>query len=357
MTRLLCAAVALASMGVPAAAGAQSLGDAARRSEASRKTGGATTLVFDERDLDPALARQEVYAFELDEGRWRRFVRANNAVTAVFRASPGILQRLQALQASSVRSLERFVQREPALVEALAEAGTDPHEYSYTQLALVVAISVANSGSDVLEQAPDRVRANVAFLRARAGELRDLAPRIAALEIRMSAPPAAPRAAAPSAAGAPPAPASDGAGVKGTGPEVPDFTFVDFTGGSRRLSEFRGRYVLLDFWGSWCGPCRSEVPFMKEAYARFQSRGLEVIGMDYEQGASVAEVRAYLQQQGVTWTFATPDSVRDVIVTGFQVSSFPTLVLLDPEGRIIAAPTPMLRREQLARTLDRILPR
>jgi thiol-disulfide isomerase/thioredoxin len=182
-----------------------------------------------------------------------------------------------------------------------------------------------------------------------------IAPRLAQFKLRMAPPPTA--AAAAGAGSLPAAAEPVTGGMTGTGPEVPDFTFVDFDGGKRMLSEFRGRYVLLDFWGSWCRPCRTEIPYMKEAYARFRPRGLEVIGMDYEEGASVADVRAYLQQQGVTWTFATPDSVRGIIVDGFQVRSFPTLVLLDPAGRMMAVPTPMLRGTQLAATLDRVLPR
>lgn len=152
-------------------------------------------------------------------------------------------------------------------------------------------------------------------------------------------------------------PEADRGGLSGTGPEVPDFAFVDFSGVNRTLSEFRGRYVLLDFWGSWCGPCRREVPYMKDAYARFRSRGLEVIGMDYEQGASVQQVRDYLQEQGVTWTFATPDSVQDVIMNRFQISSFPTLWLIDREGRLLETRSAMLRGDQLARTLEFVLPR
>ena len=354
MNRLLYAAPALVWLALTPAVAAQSLADAARRSAASRKAGGSTTLVFDERDLDPALARREVYAVRLDDARWARFVAADTAVAGALGNDPAILQRLQAMRGSTVRSLERFVQREPALVAALASVGVRPSEYTSTQLALVLAIAEIGSTPERLEELPPAVRANVAFLEGRPRDVAQIAPRTARWKLRMAPPPTAaiPVAAAAGAT----APAPPGGGVKGTGPEGPDFAFTDFDGASRTLSEFRGRYVLLDFWGSWCGPCRREVPYMKDAYARFRSRGLEVIGMDYEEGASVAEVRGYLQQEGVTWTFATPDSVRDVIVNGFQVSSFPTLVLLDPDRRILPVSSRMLRGPELARTLDRVLP-
>ena len=352
MNRLLSAALAVVWLGPSGAAG-QSLAEAARESAERKKARASSTVVFDERDLNPALARDEVYAFTLDDARWERFVVAERAVAGAVEKDPTIVTRLERMRASSVRSLERFVQREPSLVEALSSVGVEPYEYTYTQLALVLAIAEIGSAPDRLEELPSAVRANVGFLKSRRAEVERMARRLAHLNVRLAPPPtAAVRADAPAAA----ASAALAGGMKGTGPEVPDFAFVDFNGGHRTLSEFRGRYVLLDFWGSWCGPCRREVPYMKEAYARFRSRGLEVIGMDYEEGASVAQVRTYLQQQGVTWTFATPDSVRGVIIDGFQVSSFPTLVLLDPAGRMMGVPTGMLRGPELARTLDRVLP-
>src|SRR5215475_13395190 len=57
------------------------------------------------------------------------------------------------------------------------------------------------------------------------------------------------------------------------GSALPDFQFTDFNGKKRRLSEFRGKYVLIDFWGTWCGPCRRELPYLKAAYRNFQPRG------------------------------------------------------------------------------------
>ncbi len=123
------------------------------------------------------------------------------------------------------------------------------------------------------------------------------------------------------------------------------------------MSEFRGRYVLLDFWGSWCAPCRAELPFAKDAYARFRSRGFEIVGLNYERGATPAEVRKVLMNNGVQWTFSTADSVRDLITTRFRIESFPTVILIGPDSMVIEARSGSLHGAQLARTLDRILPK
>jgi thiol-disulfide isomerase/thioredoxin len=187
--------------------------------------------------------------------------------------------------------------------------------------------------------------------------LKQVEPRITQLELRIAPPASGGASAASAVAAAAASPDAATGGVKGLGPEVPDFSFTDYGGGARKLSEFRGRYVLLDFWGTWCGPCREEIPFLKEAYSRFQSRGLEVLGMDYEQGATAAEVQAFISSQGMNWPIASADSVKDTIVSRFGVSSFPTLMLIDPDGRVLETNSNVLRGEQLAKTLDLVLPK
>jgi thiol-disulfide isomerase/thioredoxin len=355
MIRTLCCAAVLAGTAT-SGLHAQSLADLARKTDEARKKSASKPMVFDERDLNPALARRELYEVKLDEARWKRFVEANRAVSRALEADAALLKRLETLNGASVRALERFFQREPALLETLKASGTTPSEHAFTQLAMVLAIEEGAGGPEQIEGLPPAVQSNIAFLKAHQRDVAALPERTTKLTVRVAPPAGVAVAAAVDTSVTTPA-ASRESGLSGTGPEVPDFAFVDFNGARRTLGEFRGRYVLLDFWGSWCGPCRREVPYMKAAYEQFKSRGLEVIGMDYEQGATEQQVRAYLQQQGVTWTFATPDSVKDVIMNQFQISSFPTLWLVDREGRLLETRSAMLRGEQLARTLDFVLPK
>ncbi|MBO0861793.1 MAG: TlpA family protein disulfide reductase [Chloracidobacterium sp.] len=144
------------------------------------------------------------------------------------------------------------------------------------------------------------------------------------------------------------------------GAELPDFQFTDFNGKKRRLSEFRGKYVLIDFWGTWCGPCRRELPYLKAAYRNFQPRGLEILGLDTDEPAILPHVKAILEKNELTWTQARLESIREVIQS-YRVHSYPSTLLLDPEGKIISLNQtqkgqPSLRGQDLLKSLDRLLP-
>jgi thiol-disulfide isomerase/thioredoxin len=344
----------------PAAHG-QSLGEIARKIEESRKAAGES-VVFDERDMNPELARRDLLAFRLDPLRWLRFVEVDRHIAAALQEDGSVLQRLAGLNYTSLRSVGRFFQREPVIARLLQGANLDPQVYASTYLAAKLALS---NLPDALEPT---VMANAAFLKTRHHETRALAIPLDILSLHALTLPApraftAPPATSSRARAAAPAPmrppAMDDGGVidMSEGAQIPDFDFIDFNGRRRQLSDFRGRYLMLDFWGSWCPPCRAEVPFVKDAYARFGSRGFDVLALDSERDATVEQVRDYLNANGVQWTFATPDSVRALINTRFQIESFPRVLLLGPDGRVLEARNSALRGEDLARTLDRILPK
>jgi thiol-disulfide isomerase/thioredoxin len=120
------------------------------------------------------------------------------------------------------------------------------------------------------------------------------------------------------------------------GSRVPDFEFTDLNGLSRKLSDFKGRYVLLDFWGTWCAPCVRDFPVLKALRDRFRDRGFEILGMDFEHSRPAAGVKVFLEGKGVDWPIAAPESVKDLIQNRFRIHGYPTLVLLDPDGVVVA---------------------
>ena len=146
-----------------------------------------------------------------------------------------------------------------------------------------------------------------------------------------------------------------------TGTSVTDFDFIDFTGKSRRFSEFRGRVVLLDFWASWCSPCLADIPQLKSVYQKYRAQGFDIIGMDSEtlgqtdvdaEFAKDAQMKAreIVSTRGVSWTQATAESSLPVAAGMFGIQNLPAKVLIDRNGKIVA-------RIKDVSDLDQILPR
>ena len=128
-----------------------------------------------------------------------------------------------------------------------------------------------------------------------------------------------------------------------------DFPFTDFTGKSRKLSEFRGKFVLLDYWATWCKPCLADIPKIKELYEKHKAGGFEIVGMDSETlgdddgdadpefAKETAErAKQIVATRGVTWTQATAATAVPVAKKVFGVKALPTKILIDKEGKEIA---------------------
>ncbi|HWM94278.1 MAG TPA: TlpA disulfide reductase family protein [Thermoanaerobaculia bacterium] len=137
------------------------------------------------------------------------------------------------------------------------------------------------------------------------------------------------------------------------GASLPDFAFTDLEGRQRRLSELRGKVVLLDFWGTWCGACIDELPRLREAYKTWRGKGFEILGMDFADELDVQ--KAFLAENELPWLHATAASVADLVDRSFRVRAFPTKILLDREGRIVSVGDPgqpPLREEELLKTVE-----
>lgn len=139
------------------------------------------------------------------------------------------------------------------------------------------------------------------------------------------------------------------------GDVMPAFAFTDFEGRARRLSEFRGKYLLLDFWGTWCGPCLAEFPTLRTARERFADRGFEILGIDYEKGGTLEHARAVVKERGVTWPNAAPDSVKELVEDVLRITAFPTKILVGSDGRVVAWLGFDVTGDALLRRLDSLI--
>jgi peroxiredoxin len=118
---------------------------------------------------------------------------------------------------------------------------------------------------------------------------------------------------------------------------APDFTLADLLGQPVTLSSLRGRYVLLDFWASWCKPCRAENPYVLAAYQRFRDQGAGFTVLSVSLDEKLAAWQQAVQQDGLPWTqVADPQGVRGSTGHLYQLVGIPATFLLDPTGRIVA---------------------
>jgi thiol-disulfide isomerase/thioredoxin len=136
---------------------------------------------------------------------------------------------------------------------------------------------------------------------------------------------------------------------------APDFSFETIKGEKHRLSEFRGRYVLLDFWGSWCGPCLQEIPNLVQVYEEFRDRGLVMISISNDASASKwdqEKLADYAKKKGMSWTQVLDDP-DNTIHKLYRIQFWPNLFLIDREGKVLQRQG--LRGEEIMKTLSALL--
>ncbi|HMH34739.1 MAG TPA: TlpA disulfide reductase family protein [Puia sp.] len=114
------------------------------------------------------------------------------------------------------------------------------------------------------------------------------------------------------------------------GTEAFNFTHTDINSQPLSLSSFRGKYVLLDFWGSWCVPCRKGNPHLKELYYHYKNRGFDIIGIAKDDNTKDAWIKAVVKD-GLPWH----QILCETLDTKYNVTSYPTKILIDKQGLVI----------------------
>ena len=116
---------------------------------------------------------------------------------------------------------------------------------------------------------------------------------------------------------------------------APDFTMNDTEGKPVSLSQYKGQYVLVDFWASWCGPCRGENPNVVAAYKKYKNKNFTVLGVSLDEDKD-AWMKA-IQKDGLTWKHISDlKGWQSAVVPVYGIEGIPYNVLLDPEGKILA---------------------
>ena len=139
-----------------------------------------------------------------------------------------------------------------------------------------------------------------------------------------------------------------------TNPAAPDFSLETIDGDTFRLSQHQGKVVVLNFWATWCGPCRHEIPDFIELQRQHSDRGLQFVGVALQRGAGTDAVRRYVEHMGINYPVGVDDGTIAQKYGG--VRRLPTTVVIGPEGTVRQRIPGVVPVKMLRSGLERLLP-
>ncbi|HMK19905.1 MAG TPA: TlpA disulfide reductase family protein [Chitinophagaceae bacterium] len=121
------------------------------------------------------------------------------------------------------------------------------------------------------------------------------------------------------------------------GKTAPEISLPDTEGRTVKLSSFRGKYVLVDFWASWCGPCRRENPNVVQAFNQFKNKNFTILGVSLDRPGQKEAWTQAIKEDNLTWTHISDLKYwQSEVVPLYQLSGIPFNVLVDPDGKVVA---------------------
>lgn len=154
-------------------------------------------------------------------------------------------------------------------------------------------------------------------------------------------------------------PDQDNAGAQPTQPSAPaavvgapapDFELTDLDGNVVRLSDYRGKAVLVNFWATWCGPCKAEMPLLQDRYTTLRNSGLVILAVNI--GEDEALVRPYVEDLGLDFAIVLDPELA--VNDEYRVLGYPTTITVDRDGNVVDVHVGAWLDEQLDAVLSRL---
>ncbi|MGI8608479.1 MAG: TlpA family protein disulfide reductase [Candidatus Dormibacteria bacterium] len=124
--------------------------------------------------------------------------------------------------------------------------------------------------------------------------------------------------------------------------DAPNFTLVGLDGKTHSLSEYRGHVVLVNYWATWCIPCRAEIPELEVSYKKHQADGVVFLGVDWKEGTD--QVAPFVDERQVTYPILLDSQGK--AYTAYQVVALPETFVIDKQGRIAVHRTGLATRDK-----------
>lgn len=131
-------------------------------------------------------------------------------------------------------------------------------------------------------------------------------------------------------------------------------TFEGLDGKPLALADFKGKPLLVNFWATWCQPCRKEIPDLIEVYAKYRGRGLQMVGLAVEEPDKVAD---FVKEQGITYPIGLgrEKGIWLLQTLGNRAAGMPYTVLIDAQGQIVFVKRGAITRERLVELIEPLL--
>ena len=134
--------------------------------------------------------------------------------------------------------------------------------------------------------------------------------------------------------------------------KAPEFSLKDSTGKPLKLSDLKGKVVLLNFWATWCGPCKIEIPWFIEFEQKYKDKGFAVLGVSMDE-EGWKDVKPYVESKKINYRVVVGDDSTATLYGG--VDSLPTTFILDREGKIAAVHVGLVSKSDYASDIEQVL--